>query len=115
KPGTLHQPGPRAAQIFVNYSDLLKAQLTGSIREAILPPLAFVVVHHLTWGRLTDVNDRPPTGSINRELRVHFRLLVPEGRRTRERRLAATPSVRARVLSVCWLEVLPRVRRAAGG
>jgi hypothetical protein len=66
KPGTLHQPGPRAAQIFVNYSDLLKAQLTGSIREAILPPLAFVVVHHLTWGGLTDVNNRPPTGSINR-------------------------------------------------
>ena len=47
KPGTLHQPGPRAAQIFVNYSDLLKAQLTGSIREAILPELAFVVVYHL--------------------------------------------------------------------
>jgi hypothetical protein len=47
KPRTLHQPGPRAAQIVINNDDISKAQLVSTIHKAILPELAFVVVHHL--------------------------------------------------------------------
>src|ERR1700759_3904757 len=48
------------AQILVDNFDLLKAELAGVIRQAILPALALLVVNLLPGIRLPNVNESPP-------------------------------------------------------
>ena len=48
EPRALHLAGPRASKILVDYLDLLKAELASVVRQTILPPLALLVVNHLS-------------------------------------------------------------------
>jgi hypothetical protein len=48
EPRALHLAGPSASKILVDYLDLLEAKLASVVGQAILPPLAFLVVNHLS-------------------------------------------------------------------
>src|SRR5947209_773813 len=61
------------AQILVDHFDLLEAELARVIRQAILPPLALLVVDDLPGRRLPNVNDGTPLQMIRRYFRIHRR------------------------------------------
>ena len=50
EPRAFDLAGPRAPKILVDYLDLLEAKLASMAGQAILPPLAFLVVKDLSRG-----------------------------------------------------------------
>src|SRR3954447_21910761 len=61
--------GSRSAQIVVDHRDLRPPQLAGSIGQAVLPTLAFEIVHDLNGCRLTDIDDSLAREVPRRDLR----------------------------------------------
>lgn len=79
---TFDQATTRTAKIIINDLHILEAHLAGVIGEPVLPPLAFLVVHHLGRCRLADVNDGFASQMVRRELGMHHRFLhCQQGRR----------------------------------
>src|ERR1039458_73551 len=74
KSRALNQAGSRASKIVINYDYLLKAHLTGLIREAKLTALALLVMNELGRRGLANVDDGPTTQAIRSEFRVHRNL-----------------------------------------
>src|SRR5215510_15553983 len=66
------RPGGRDPEIVVNHVDVVPAQRAGPIDQGVLPPLAFTVVLHVTWGGLPDVHAGPPGEVVSGDL-VHRR------------------------------------------
>src|SRR5207249_5404932 len=71
EPWTLHLPGARTSEIFVNNLDLLKSELTGLIGKIVLPPLALQIVCHLNRRGLAYIHNCPALEVIRCYLRVH--------------------------------------------
>ena len=49
KPWAVHLSGAGATKILVDNLNLLEAQLSGVIGNAVLPPLALLIVNYLSW------------------------------------------------------------------
>jgi hypothetical protein len=109
------QAGAGASKILVDHSNITEAQLARSIRQVILAALALLVVHHLSNGRLPDVNHGASTKVLISQFRIHCFLRLLDCFRFPALRRRASPRVRGPVLVVCRREESLLERLGAAG